>query len=259
MRHLEQYLASAVDLILPERCPSCGAITRSAQGGFCADCWQRLHFLAPPWCAGCALPFGHDQGDRALCANCLDKPPLHDGVRAAVAYDEISRKVALRLKYGGKIGLARMIAAQLVRHLPEDHSNVLVTPVPLHRTRLWQRTFNQSALIARALCDLSSVQYAPDILVRNRSTPSLKGLSGKERERTVRNAFAIHPRWQECVKGAQILLVDDVLTSGATSNACIRMLKKGGAEWVQLFCWARVLPGEAMPDRSMVGLDVALD
>lgn len=259
MIKLQQILGSAVDLILPERCPSCGAVTRSAQGGFCPECWQSLHFLTPPWCAGCALPFAYEQPDGSLCANCLAKAPPHDGVRAAVAYDDISRTVALRLKYGGKVGLARTIAGQLARHLPDDRRNLWVVPVPLHWTRLWQRSFNQSALIARALCDAHSLPYAPDMLVRTRRTPSLRGLSARDRKRAVGNVFAVHPRWQNDIKDARILLIDDVLTSGATSNACVRTLKKGGAQWVQLFCWARVLPGEFLPETGLRALDAPLD
>lgn len=194
-----------------------------------------------------------------MCATCLAHPPQHDGVRAAVAYDEISRTVALRLKYGGKIGLAQVIANQLARHLPEERGDLWVVPVPLHWTRLWRRSFNQSALIARALCDAHGLNYAPDMLVRTRRTPSLKGLSARERQRAVGTVFAMHRNWQDRAKGARILLIDDVLTSGATSNACIRTLKKAGADWVQLFCWARVLPGEALPENAVVGLDTPLD
>ncbi|MGH8335765.1 MAG: double zinc ribbon domain-containing protein [Gammaproteobacteria bacterium] len=247
-------LKPALDFVLPHRCPSCGTITPDGSA-FCGNCWQRLHFLSPPWCSKCALPFSYDQGGDAACANCLAIPPLHDGIRAVVAYDDISRQVILRLKYGGKIGLAKVVARQLVRHLPDNRVGLLIAPVPLHWTRLWSRSFNQSALIATELARLGEIECIPDLLIRTKRTPSLRGFSGKERRRAVGAAFAIHPRWQGRVSGARIVLVDDVLTSGATSDGCFKTLKKNGAAWMQLFCWARAMRGEtAMADRP-----VALD
>ena len=249
-----QIIRPALDFVLPERCPSCGTITPDG-GTFCADCWQQLHFLSPPWCSKCALPFPYDQGEDAACATCLANPPPHDGIRAVAAYDDISRQVVLRLKYGGKIGLAKMIARQLARHLPDDRAGILVAPVPLHWTRLWSRSFNQSALIAAELARTGELQFIPDLLVRTKRTPSLRGFSAKERRRAVGAAFAINPRWQGRIKDAKIILVDDVLTTGATSDGCFKALRKEGASWIQLFCWARVLRGEAAQDDQPLALD----
>jgi ComF family protein len=245
---------AGLDLVLPERCPSCGTIT-AAGGPFCVDCWQRLHLLNPPWCRGCAVPFAFEREDDALCANCLTTPPRHDGIRAAVKYDDISKQVALRLKYGGKIGLAKMIASQLVRHVPDDRRNIIVTPVPLHWTRLWARSFNQSGLIAEELALAGRLEYIPDLLLRTKRTPSLRGLSHKERRKAVGKAFVINPRHQALVAGRRIILVDDVLTTGATSDGCVVALKKAGASWVQLFCWARALRGEAADAGDTIALD----
>jgi predicted amidophosphoribosyltransferase len=267
--NLLDILRPALDFVLPERCPCCGVITPPG-GSFCADCWRRLHFLTPPWCAGCAMPLnfgslGFAADDEQFCASCLAAPPQHDGIRAAVAYSKISRQVVLRLKYGGKIGMAKLVAAHLSRHLPEASGEYLIVPVPLHWTRLWNRGFNQSALIAKALVAKTelgkagmgkagmgkggmgekSLIFAPDLLIRNKRTPPLKDYSGKQRKKLVSGAFAVNPKWQSRLNGAHILLIDDVLTSGATANACVKTLKKSGAQWVQIFCWARVLRGEA--------------
>jgi ComF family protein len=247
-------LQPVLNFVLPERCPSCGVIT-PAGGSFCSDCWQRLHLMNLPWCSGCALPFAYDQGEGALCIECLANPPKHDGIRAVAAYDEVSKQVALRLKYGGKIGLAKMIARQLARHLPDDRHAMIVVPVPLHWTRLWSRSFNQSALIAQELARLGEIECIPDLLLRTKRTPSLRGLSSKERRRAVGKAFTINPRWQARAGGARIILVDDVLTTGATSDGCIKALKQSGAQWVQLFCWARALRGEALSDGQPITLD----
>lgn len=182
-------------------------------------------------------------------------PPRHDGIRAVTAYDDVSRQIPLKLKYGGKIGLASLIAGQMMRHLPEDAKDILITPVPLHWTRLWSRGYNQSALIAQALARQSGLKYMPDLLLRKKRTPLLRGMSGKQRENTVGKVFAINPKRASQVKAVRIILIDDVLTTGATSNACIKQLKRGGASWVQLFCWARVLRGEAAEEISAGGLD----
>jgi predicted amidophosphoribosyltransferase len=200
-------------------------------------------------------PVGFSGEEGQYCASCLAAPPQHDGICAAVAYDDISRQVALRLKYGGKIGLAKLIAAHLTRYLPEEAGEYLVVPVPLHWTRLWHRGFNQSALIAKALVGNKgtpnkgvgekSLIFAPDLLIRNKRTPPLKEYSGKQRKKLVSGAFAVNPIWQSRLSGAHILLIDDILTSGATTNGCVKTLKKNGAQWVQIFCWARVLRGEA--------------
>ena len=231
------------------RCPSCGCITQ-ADGDFCAACWQQLKFLTPPWCATCAAPLNFAVDEEQQCAACLSTPPLHDGIRAAVAYGDISRQVVLKMKYGGKIGLGKLIARHLERHLPVDGSDYLIVPVPLHWTRLWGRGFNQSALIAKSIAQSRGYKYCPDLLIRRTRTPLLRGLSGKQRQKAVNAAFVLNQNASGQIKGAKILLIDDVLTSGATSGACVKALKKHGASWVQIFCWARVLHGDHQPDAA---------
>lgn len=214
-----------------------------------------MQFLAPPWCSACALPFPFAQAEAARCATCLATPPLHDGIRAVVAYDDVSRQVVLKLKYGGKIGLAKMIAAQLLRHLPAEQEDIIITAVPLHWTRLWSRSFNQSVLIGRELARLGGLKFVPDLVLRTKRTPTMRGLSASERHRAVGRAFEVNPRYHDQLRSANIILVDDVLTTGATADGCIRTLKKAGAEWVQVFCWARVVRGEALVDSQPIAID----
>lgn len=134
---------------------------------------------------------------------------------------------------------------QLLRHLPDERGNIIVTPVPLHWTRIWSRTFNQSALIGKELARAANLEFAPDILLRLKKTPSMRGLSPKSRRKAVANAFSINPKWHGRLAGSKIILVDDVLTTGATTDGCISILKRQGVDWVQIFCWARALRGEA--------------
>lgn len=232
-----------IDLALPPRCPGCGAIVE-ADHRFCAACWEQLHFLGPPWCAGCHLPFAFDRGEGARCGDCLADPPPHDGVRAAVAYGDIARRLALKLKYGGRLAAAETMARAMVRLVP-DGADLLV-PVPLHRWRLWSRGFNQALLIARGVSRRTGLPAEAELLRRVKATPKLQGLGRRARAKVVAGAFALAPGAREALKGRTVLLVDDVHTSGATGDACARLLKRGGAARVILLCWARVLPDETL-------------
>jgi ComF family protein len=234
-------LRSVVDFALPPRCPGCGAITQD-EHSFCLDCWSGLVFLGEPCCLRCGLPFEHDGGGAAECGACLAEPPRFDRVRAAVAYGEIPRKVALKLKYGGRPGVAETMARLMERHLPAGGEAVLA-PVPLHRWRIWKRGYNQAALIAAVLARRSGSPATLDLLERRKSTPYLKGMGPRERALAVRGAFRVPERRRADLQGRSVVLVDDVFTSGATANACARALKKAGAGEVSLLCWARVVRG----------------
>ncbi|HVI99460.1 MAG TPA: ComF family protein [Sphingomonas sp.] len=227
---------------LPPRCPGCGAVAE-ADHRFCGTCWGKLRFLGPPWCASCGEPFPFDRGEGARCGACLESPPRHDGARAAVAYGEIARRVALRFKYGGRAALAETVARPMARLLPGDAD--LLVPVPLHRWRLWSRGFNQAALIAAALTKASGIANDPSLLVRRRRTPPLRGMGPRARAKAVAGAFAVGPRGKAVLHGRRVVLIDDIHTSGATADACTRALYRAGAARVTVLCWARVLAGEA--------------
>jgi ComF family protein len=237
-------LSRVADLALPPRCPGCGAVVQ-ADHRFCAPCWGSLNFLGPPWCAGCHIPFDHDRGAEALCAECIADPPPYDGVRAAVAYGEIASGVALKLKYAGRTACAETMARAMARLMPGDAD--LLVPVPLHRWRIWSRGYNQAALIARGLSRGSGVAVDTGLLHRVKATPALRSMGPRARAKAVAGAFALAPDAGEKLAGRTIVLVDDVHTSGATASACAHILKRGGAKRVILLCWARVLP-DAAPD-----------
>lgn len=220
-----------LDFALPPRCPGCGEITAEV-GAFCTLCWGQLEFLGGG-CDACGLPL--PAGDVERCTACVEAPGALHRTRAALAYGEVPRSLAMRLKYGRKIALAKVMGGIMKRPLAELSPDALLLPVPLHRWRLWGRGFNQAVLIARAL----GRGVDPDLLRRVRATPRLKGLNPSERRRTVKNAFALRPGAD--VKGRDFILVDDVLTTGATAEACARLLRKAGARRVELLAWARVM------------------
>lgn len=235
-----QLLSPLVDLVLPPRCPGCGAMVEGDLQ-FCTDCWNALRFITDPACTACGKPFADGRNDDLTCAECLGNPPQHDGIKAAVIYDDLSRSIVLKLKHGGKIGLARLVARHLQRHLPTDRQDVVLVPVPLHRWRLWQRGFNQSILIARSLAAPHRLPVETDVLRRIRATPPLKGKTRKQRSAAIRGVFDIPRERRTRIAGKHVLLVDDVYTTGATTRACVRLLKQAGAARVTIFCWARVL------------------
>ncbi|MCB2065878.1 MAG: ComF family protein [Erythrobacter sp.] len=211
---LKQSFAPLVDLIYPPRCPLCGDAI-AAQEGLCTQCWSTLE-----------VPTGLPDADR---------------ITAATYYNDAARQLVLNFKHGRKIALAAMMARQIAARLPVLEGEWLVTPVPLHRWRLWQRGYNQSALIARELAPRVGAQLLVDGLLRVRRTPSLGGLGREQRAQVLKGAIAVNQRRSARIAGAQVLLVDDVLTSGATTNACIAALEAAGAARVRIACFARVL------------------
>ncbi|KQM28371.1 MULTISPECIES: ComF family protein [unclassified Sphingomonas] len=229
-------IAQLVALAIPPRCPGCGVVVE-ADHRFCAGCWTGLRFLGDPACAGCGAPMAVDQGPGMRCAPCLHQPPVHDGVRAAVAYGPVARDVALKLKYGGRLALATTMARLMARHLAVDADCLI--PVPLHRRRLWSRGYNQSVLIAAALGRMRGLPVLRDSLRRTRPTPPLRGMSGRARAKAVRGAFVVDD--PAAVAGRSVVLIDDVHTSGATVDACTNALRRAGARRVTVLCWARVV------------------
>jgi len=225
-------ISFAISFALPPRCAGCGAIV-DADHRFCDTCWRALDFLTGAGCALCSIPLAGAAAD-TICASCLQTPPRHDGVRAAVAYGDVARTVALRLKYGRRTGLAKTMAQVMQRHV--DGGGTIV-PVPLHRWRLWSRGFNQAAAIAQALGAADGLTCDFDTLIRKRATNSLRGLSKRQRADAVRGAFRTTRR----IDGGTVWLIDDVYASGATANACAAALKRAGADRVVVLVWARVL------------------
>ena len=238
-------LRHAVDFALPPRCAGCGAIVPD-EHGFCLDCWSGLTFLGDPCCARCGLPFDYSGGEsEAECGRCLADPPPFERMRAAVAYGELARRVALKLKYGGRPGVAVTLARFMARHVGPDGSGALLVPVPLHRWRIWRRGYNQAALIASALAERTGLEKDLDLLRRVKRTPVLRGLGRRERALAVRGAFAVREEKKARIAGRTVVLVDDVFTSGATAGACAKALKRAGAGRVEILCWARVVLEES--------------
>ncbi|HVZ52496.1 MAG TPA: ComF family protein [Pseudolabrys sp.] len=236
----------ALDVALPPLCPSC----REPLGegaGLCASCWSKLSLIEPPYCARLGIPFTYDPGPGLLSMEAIAKPPAYDRARAAVRYDDIARALVHRFKYGDRLDLAPMMGrwmARAGRELLADADGLI--PVPLHWRRLWGRRFNQSAALAGTIAGLAGVPMLPDTLRRVRATPQQVGLSREQRADNVQGAFRVPPERKPDVAGRRLILVDDVLTSGATVDTCARALLRAGAAHVDVLVFARVVaPGRS--------------
>jgi len=232
---------TALNAVLPARCMLCGA-TVAEDGALCAACWDGIHFLGPPACACCGYPFEYEVPSESLCGACQRHAPQFDRARAVFAYDDASRSLILSFKHADQTHLSPAFGRWLSRAgtaLIADAD--LLVPVPLHRLRLFARRFNQAALLAHALSRESGKPVASDLLRRRRRTPSQGRMSRTARIRNVRGAFAVREEWRAQLRGARVLLLDDVQTTGATVEECARILKRSGAAAVDVLTLARVI------------------
>lgn len=237
-----------VDVALPQLCASCREPVGDA--GVCAACWSKLSFIAPPYCERLGIPFVYDPGPGILSMEAIADPPAYHRARAAVRYDDVARTLVHAFKYGDRLDLAptmgRWMAGAGRALLAEADALV---PVPLHWRRQWARRFNQSALLAEIIAKESggALRVSYRALKRVKATPQQVGLSQAAREQNVQGAFRVPPDGRAEVAGRRLILIDDVLTSGATLDACARALLRAGAAQVDALAFARVVAGARNP------------
>jgi ComF family protein len=232
-------LRTALDLALPPLCPACREPVEGQ--ALCPACWSKLSFITRPYCERLGIPFVYDPGPGILSMEAVADPPAYQRARAAVRFDEISRALVHALKYSDRLDLAPMMG-RWVSHAWREllaEADALV-PVPLHWRRLWARRFNQSAMLAAAISAESGVPIATGVLKRVKPTAQQVGLSRTERAANVQGAFRVPPEARGAAAGRRLVLVDDVLTSGATVEGCARALLRAGAANVDVLIFARV-------------------
>lgn len=236
---------SVLDLLLP---PSSLDGAAALSGGLTASAFSKLTFLDDPVCDGCGLAMPYAEAALERCPACQAKPKAFQRCRAACVYDEHSRELILKLKHADRTDLAGLFARWLSRAgvdlLAEAEA---VVPVPVHRARMLSRRYNQAAEIARPLARMAGLAYLPDVLIRRRDTDSQGGKSASGRRRNVAAAFAVPEGRRHRVVGRRIVLIDDVLTTGATAEGCARALLAAGAASVTLSVVARVTEMQARP------------
>ena len=244
---LGSVFARALNIALPPLCAACREPV-GGPGGLCAGCWGKLSFIARPYCERLGIPFAYDPGPGTLSMQAIAEPPAYHRARAAVRYDEIARTLVHAFKYGDRLDLAPTMGrwmANAGRELTAE-ADALV-PVPLHWRRLWARRFNQSAALAKEISAVTGVPLAYAALKRGRATAQQVGLTAAERAANVQGAFVVPSEARAGVKGRRFILVDDVLTSGATTDACARALLRAGAANVDVLVFARVVDAVRVP------------
>jgi ComF family protein len=240
-------LGFALDFGLPPLCPACRGLVGN-DGGLCAACWSKLSFIAPPFCERLGTPFGYDPGPGVLSTEAVANPPAFARARAAVRYDDVASALVHALKYGDRLDLAPTMGRWMARAGREliEGADALV-PVPLHWRRLWARRFNQAATLAAVISETSGVPVLDDALKRLRATPQQVGLNRTARATNVQGAFAVPDAREPAVAGKRLVLIDDVLTSGATVDTCTRALLRAGAAGVDVLVFARVVDALRAP------------
>jgi ComF family protein len=233
-------LAACADLIVPPCCLVCRARV-GAHHVLCGTCWRQVHFIRPPLCDVLGIPLPFDSGGRTLSAAAAARPPAYNRARAVAHYSGAMRTLTHQLKYADRHDartlLGRWLAEAGRELLPGTD---MLVPVPLSRWRLIQRQFNQAALLAGELSRQTGIPMQPLLLVRNRATSSQVGMTREQRRRNVAGAFRVPQRARTALRGRNVLLIDDVVTTGATVEACARTLRRGGAARVDVLALALV-------------------
>ncbi|MDD5587120.1 MAG: ComF family protein [Alphaproteobacteria bacterium] len=234
---------SLLDFLLPPLCLNCHEEVGGHQS-LCPACWKAVQFISPPCCSCCGAPFDVPVEEGTLCGECLAFPPVYNRARSAMIYDDASKRLVLSLKHGDRLHPVPAMAAWMQRAAEAfwPAADVIV-PVPLHRWRLFARRYNQAALLAGTLGRIVKKPLGVDALTRVRATPSQGRMNREQRKKNMAGAIKLNPRYTGKIKGKNIVLVDDVLTTGATVNECARVLLAGGASSVDVLTLMRTRGG----------------
>lgn len=236
--------AYSIDGLIPPRCPATGEIVAQI-GDLAPSFWWSLQFIDDPYCEICGVPFTTDYGAGVQCPSCIVERPGFMSCRASVVFNDQSAKLISMFKFGDRTELSRMFGQWMAKAGAETITDQsIILPVPLHWSRLLRRRFNQSALLAQAVGQKTSARVYVDALKRTRATPPQREtISAEARRRNVAGAFVVRDRNRDVIRGAHIVLIDDVLTTGATLSACANAIKRAGAARVDALVLARVVKG----------------
>lgn len=236
-----------LDLVYPPTCLDCSAPT-AAHSALCPGCFAKLRAITAPYCPVLGLPFEVSIGPEARSAEAIADPPPFDRARSAVLYNEVARAIVSRLKYGDRPELAGF-CARLMQPAGAEFwaERPVLVPVPLHRWRQFERRYNQSTELARALGRLTGLAVDTGLVARTRRTRQQVGLSADARQRNVAGAFTAHPDALPRLNGRGVVLVDDVITTGSTVKSITRTLKRAGVGKIDVISFARVVTGAELP------------
>lgn len=230
-----------LDLVLPPTCIACRT-ELTGDRGLCPPCWRQVSFLSAPCCHACGLPFEVNLGEGTLCTGCMADPPSLSMTRSAFRHDDLGRRLVLSFKFGDRLDAVPVLAKTMMQAGSDVLEGAdLLIPIPLHRRRLFSRRFNQSALLARKLAELTLIPVDVMALQRVRNTIHQTGLSRSARQRNVAGAFTVPDRFKSLMDGKTLVLIDDVRTTGATLEAASKVLLAAGVSEVRALTLSRVV------------------
>lgn len=227
---IKPFVDKAIDIVFPPQCLSCKAKVES-NGSLCHKCWEAIEFISSPQCVVCGVPFELATSERQICGKCIADPPKYKAARAVFSYDDASSKLITNFKYYDSTASGLHFAKWMLRAGKGfiDEADIIV-PVPLHKIRLLSRRYNQSALLCNSLSEVTAKKVCNKLLIRHKNTKPQAGLSFNMRVNNVKSAFKVNNKFQDEITGKNILLVDDVMTTGSTINSCTKVLLKAGAK-----------------------------
>lgn len=236
---MHRWLKRLLNTILPPRCTSCHALVEDA-GMVCADCWRELEFIASPLCKKCGFPFPYAMEEEALCGTCASEEPRFTLARAALRYNDKSAALISHFKYADRTYAAPLFAKWMTQAGADCLKDAeLLVPVPLHPRRLFARRYNQAALLVQQIGKLTGKPIALQALVRRKHNPPQVSLSQIQRRQNVKNIFSAHPNYGKHMAGKHVVLIDDVMTTGATIIECTKAISRAGAASVRVLTLAR--------------------
>ena len=237
---IKKFFQQVADIIFPAKCVVCNILI-SKDLLFCSECWKEIEFITDPKCGICGFPFDFDTGKGALCATCNQKYPYFDKALSIFRYSDYSKSLIYKLKYNDQLHLAYFFAKLVTNRLQNLYEYRIVLSVPLHSKKIRERLYNQSAILASQIAKLSRLDFFPNILIKKRYDTPQSQLSRDRRKKNVLNSFGIAEDQEKFIKGKNIILIDDVYTTGSTVNECSKVLKKAGCGKILVVTMARVV------------------
>ncbi len=243
-RSARTFLRGCANILFPPACLACNELVEQ-QGALCSECWNQMEFCTGSACDICGYPFEYQMDHHTICGACIQQPPPYSRARAVFRYNHVSKQLVTSLKYHDKTHIVPYVAEWMVRAGQDilDEADYII-PVPLHRRRLWARRYNQAALLSKHVSRKTTVPVFYNALQRMRYTPPQAGLNYKQRMKNVQGAFQVEAKCRFRIKNKRIILIDDVLTTGATVKACARALLKAGAQRVDVLTLGQTIKGD---------------
>lgn len=219
------FLQKLLNIFFPLKCIICRSL--DTENYVCYSCWSKVNFITRPYCKICSFPFLYEELHDAICGQCIKRDPVYDRLISVMKYDEYSKKIIHRFKYQDKLEITQYLSDLMLGAAKEIIGEIdYIIPVPMHRYKLLKRGFNQAALLARVIARKAKKKYLPDLLIKVKNSKPQIGLNKNEREKNVKNAFKINESYNDLLENKSILLIDDVITTGATIEECCHVLRQ---------------------------------